>query len=135
MSHQKDLEEVRNGLSSKSPYHRAICHVGLKLIATLLRKNSDYGGSVFKRPVLAPHVSAQDAICVRMSDKVGRLTHLLASGEPAKVAESIGDSFLDLGGYIILREVEQVVNDEDVSNGGGAGLQGDRIREGFSHCG
>lgn len=75
-----------------------VCHA---LTATLLRKNHDYGAAVWQEPVLCPGMSARSAILVRMSDKIGRLRKLLASGDP-QVAESIDDTLADLAGYCLL---------------------------------
>lgn len=78
-----------------------IAEVGVEVIELLLRKNRNYGGSVFTAPVLAPEVNVDTAIRVRMSDKVARLQTLLA-GDKDLVGENIDDTFFDLLGYIIL---------------------------------
>lgn len=77
---------------------------GVHLTATLLRKNADYGSSVYKQPVLAPGVDVATAIRVRMSDKIERLRNLLASPLQANrvITESIDDTMRDLAGYAIL---------------------------------
>jgi len=74
---------------------------GLEVVTTLLQKNSDYGGSAWQVPLLAPQLTPRQAIQCRMSDKVMRLAKLL-SGEQAQVAESIEDTMKDLAGYSIL---------------------------------
>lgn len=66
--------------------------------ALALRKNKDYGGSVFSVPILAPGMSVDAAIRVRMSDKINRLTYLLAGNAP-QVDESLADTIKDLGTY------------------------------------
>lgn len=66
----------------------------------LLKKNADYGGSAWKVPILAPHLSPGDAIRVRMSDKISRLIEL--SGKAGEVNESTLDTLLDLAGYVVL---------------------------------
>lgn len=78
-----------------------IARVALGITVTLLKKNADYGSSVFKTPRLAPETDPGTAIRVRMADKVERLERLLG-GEPAEVKESINDTMLDLAGYAIL---------------------------------
>jgi len=78
-----------------------IARVGVEVLELLLRKNRNYGGSVFTVPVLAPDVDVNTAIRVRMSDKVARLQTLL-KGDKDLVGESIEDTFMDLLGYIIL---------------------------------
>jgi hypothetical protein len=69
--------------------------------ALMLRKNRDYGGAVWERPMLAPDCDPGVAIRVRMSDKLSRLMSLLQ--RPAEVAdESIDDTLRDLGAYCLL---------------------------------
>lgn len=85
---------------SDSPTAFNIESVVSDLLSTLLRKHADYGGSVFQQPVLAPNTTIEEAILVRMSDKVNRIHNLLQN--TAKVDESIEDSVLDLAGYCVL---------------------------------
>lgn len=67
-----------------------------------LKKNHDYGSSVFTPPVLSPALSADAAILVRMSDKINRLQTLM-SGQCAQVAdEAAADTMRDLGTYAFL---------------------------------
>ena len=75
---------------------------GLKLIDTLLRKNTDYGSSAWQGPIMAPGTSIDTAIRVRMSDKIARLRNLLEPDSRAEVDESIEDTMRDLAGYIVL---------------------------------
>ena len=72
-----------------------------KLKMTLKSKNANYGQSAFRSPILASNVSPQEALLVRMSDKIARLETLLR-GEPDKVKEPLEDTLLDLAGYAIL---------------------------------
>jgi hypothetical protein len=69
--------------------------------ALLLRKNHDYGSSVWKTPILAPDCDPGTAIRVRMSDKIQRLTQLLQREAEVK-EESIHDTLRDLGAYCLL---------------------------------
>lgn len=78
-----------------------IAKAGLGVTATLLRKNADYGGSAWRKPMLAPNLDVGSAILCRMSDKVARISSLQASGT-AEVAESLEDTIRDLAGYSIL---------------------------------
>jgi hypothetical protein len=66
----------------------------------LVRKNIDYGGSVWKSPVLLPKQDPKSAILVRMSDKIARLARL--SSNSAEVEESFEDTLRDLAGYCVL---------------------------------
>ncbi len=85
---------------------KAIAEVGLQWIATLLKKNNDYGSSVFKEPVLAPGMPVVSAIDVRMSDKIARIQNLKTAKQEVK-DESIQDTYNDLGSYCLLRAVAQ----------------------------
>lgn len=86
---------------SRGDDQKAIAEEVLKVGTTLLRKNADYGSSVWRPPVLAPDCSPGVAIRVRMSDKISRLQTLMqSSGEVAD--ESIDDTLRDLVGYGIL---------------------------------
>ncbi len=85
---------------------RRIAIVGLTWIQTLLCKNADYGGSAWKPPIMRPGLDAGDAILVRMSDKIERLSQLsrtaaVGSG-PKVVSESYRDTMADLGAYCLL---------------------------------
>lgn len=82
---------------------RSVCD---DLRETLLRKNSDYGSSVFNPPVLNTSLSAESAIHVRLSDKFARLSNLLSSQKEA-ANESIEDTFLDIAGYCVLELVRR----------------------------
>jgi hypothetical protein len=74
---------------------------GLRWLELILRKNSDYGSSVWQSPCLAPTMPVASAILVRMSDKVKRLASL--AEKPAAVAdESLDDTMRDLGAYALL---------------------------------
>ncbi len=96
------LERIRtalDGLHGKD--QQLIAEVGLEVVSLLLRKNSDYGSSAWVAPVLAPSMSPFEAIQCRMSDKIARLSGLLA-GRQSEVDESAADTMLDLAGYSVL---------------------------------
>lgn len=93
------IREANSGLRGSD--QQRICDAGLSVVDLLLRKNSDYGGSAWQVPVLAPTLTPRQAIQCRMSDKIQRLQTLL-SGRQAEVAESIEDTMRDLAGYAIL---------------------------------
>ena len=86
---------------SRGTVQRDIALAGLELIIKVLEKNADYGSSAFESPVLAPHVSAADALRSRQSDKVKRILQL-ASLPPEVAGESLEDSLDDFAGYNIL---------------------------------
>jgi hypothetical protein len=87
-----------------------IAEVGMAWIETILRKNHDYGSSVWKVPLLCPGGTMADAIFVRMTDKVERLISLRA-GEPGEVDESLDDTIQDLGAYCLLYLARPKVKD------------------------
>lgn len=80
---------------------RLIAQVGLEFVTNLIRKNRNYGSSVFKQPLLCPDASVDVTIRARMSDKVERLIQLLSGGQDL-VGESIEDTMRDFGSYAIL---------------------------------
>ena len=97
-----DLERIRQAAAGQhGDEQRQLAATGLAVVSMLLKKNSDYGGSAWHTPLLAPRMSARQAIQCRMSDKVQRLQKLLA-GDSAQVEESIEDTMRDLAGYAIL---------------------------------
>lgn len=105
-----NLHRVAKALDKGSNEQRMIATIGLEVVATLLRKNADYGGSVFHPPLLAPTASSTLGIQVRLSDKVERLRNLLATGR-AEVQESVMDTLTDLVGYGILWRVSDALQD------------------------
>lgn len=104
-SEEKDLSDVniiREALDGQRGEHqKLIAEYGVEVVATLIRKNSDYGGSAWQHPCLLQKLSGREGIQVRMSDKVQRLQKLL-NGDTAQVAESIEDTMKDLVGYAML---------------------------------
>lgn len=93
------IEQSFSGLRGKD--QQRIAATGLEWIALILRKNADYGSSVWRTPLLAPDTNPGVAIRVRMSDKIHRLQRLLAGNEQ-EVNESIDDTIRDLGAYCLL---------------------------------
>jgi hypothetical protein len=103
-----EYNEILDSLASvRGPDQQRIAEVGLEWITLLLKKNSDYGSSVWKTPILAPDCDAGMAIRVRMSDKINRLVSLLNntivnSDTRPEIDESIDDTLRDLGAYCLL---------------------------------
>ena len=79
-----------------------IAETGVGIVELLIRKNTDYGSSAWTPPILAPGVDPDTAMRVRMSDKLARITQILASASDPLVSESIDETFGDLAGYLIL---------------------------------
>lgn len=82
---------------------KEIAQVGLQVVEQLLAKNKAYGSAAFaSSPVLCPGMPADLALRVRMSDKIARLTNLLANPDIDTLGESVDDSMFDWIGYGIL---------------------------------
>ena len=118
---QERVRQAINGDHGED--QQRIAEQGMQLTALLLSKNSDYGGSAWQIPTLAPGLSPREAIQCRMSDKVSRLQRLLA-GEAAEVSESTEDTMRDLAGYCLLwlgapQTVAERVDGILVEDGGG----------------
>lgn len=93
------IEESLDG--KRGPDQQRIAEVGSEWLEMLLRKNADYGSSVWKVPLLTPGLDPGDAILVRMTDKIERIARLRT--RPAEVVgESLADSMRDLGAYCLL---------------------------------
>lgn len=79
----------------------------------LISKNRDYGSSAFESPYLNPNLSAEDAILVRMSDKINRLHNIMINGNT--VSESIEDTVTDLVGYGLIYLANKHKNISEIS--------------------
>lgn len=105
MSETKDAETARLIQSAlagdRGPDQKRIAEQGVDFIGTLLRKNNDYGSSVWKKPLLAPNTDVAAAILVRMTDKVERLISLQQKKSEV-TEESFDDTMKDLGAYALL---------------------------------
>jgi hypothetical protein len=99
----KDLERITTALQGlKGEDQFRIAQTVVSFGALLLRKNQDYGSSVWQVPVLAPESSVATAIRVRMSDKISRINNLLKSKTTPEINESLEDTIKDLGAYCLL---------------------------------
>lgn len=101
----RHVQEIRR-LAGKAPSGREIVLEGLLQTLTLLRKNIDYGNSALRVPMLAPNLTALQALLCRMSDKVCRIGQLAGSGEQQVKDESLLDTLRDLGAYCVLAAIE-----------------------------
>jgi hypothetical protein len=100
---QENLDAVTRAMCADAdPDQRRIAEVGVRWLAMILRKNHDYGSSVWKEPILTPGLDVGVAIRVRMSDKVSRLRNLLKGIKNLVETETIDDTFADLGAYCLL---------------------------------
>jgi hypothetical protein len=102
MPSNDDRELVLQALEgSLTEDQKRIAEVGIGLIAKLIRKNTDYGSSVFKKPRFAPKCDPGDAILVRMGDKVARMENI-AENEAFVKEELFEETFDDFIAYGIL---------------------------------
>lgn len=91
---------IAEALRGKDRDQEAIARYFMELTERTLAKNHDYGSSVWRQPAMAPGVSVDDAIMVRISDKLERLKVLRTLGP--QVAESRADTLEDVGIYFLL---------------------------------
>jgi hypothetical protein len=97
------VELIRQALNGeRGDDQQKIATTGMQIVELLLRKNRDYGGSAWKRPVLAPSLGPHTAMLCRMSDKIERIQSLLEKGGNEVKDESLNDTFRDLCGYLML---------------------------------
>ena len=92
--------KVRTALHSGQFAAIVLAEIGVENLATLLRKNADYGSSGLNEPILVPGIEPRRALLVRMSDKIARIQTLQHKGP--EVAESLEDTMLDLANYCLL---------------------------------
>lgn len=92
------LQQALEG--NRGPAQQRIAMTGLDWVLTLLKKNHDYGSTIFKPAILAPHIEAGAGILIRASDKVSRINQLTQN--PALIPETLEDSLKDLGAYCLL---------------------------------
>lgn len=112
MSTDSMLELIHNALEGGRGDHQClIAEVGIDAVETLLRKNKDYGSSVFKVPILKPDLEPGDAILVRMSDKIERFANLCAK-EKGEVDEPLSETMKDLAAYGLLWLCSQRLKNE-----------------------
>jgi hypothetical protein len=95
------MEAIKLEFTVSNKEQQKIVEAGKVFIDLILRKNNNYGSSVFKVPILTPGISADMAIRVRMSDKIERLQSLLKSNNDL-VGENLEDTITDLGAYCLL---------------------------------
>jgi hypothetical protein len=100
-THYSSVDSALSGTRGDNQYR--IAQTCLDLTDLLLRKNKDYGSSAWDSPVLVPSMPAKEALLVRMSDKVKRISTLTqAPNQTGEVPESLTDSIRDLAGYCLL---------------------------------
>ena len=103
VSDMSGVELIRQALNGeRGDDQQKIATAGMQIVELLLRKNRDYGGSAWKRPVLAPSLEPRTAMLCRMSDKIERIQSLLEKGGNEVKDESLNDTFRDLCGYLML---------------------------------
>lgn len=79
-----------------------LAELAVNLGATLLRKNSDYGASVWQPAKLVPESRPGDRILIRLEDKIARLQSLRERDQTPLIDESMEETMLDVAGYALL---------------------------------
>lgn len=103
------LEECCEGTHGEE--QRQLAKVGLWLITTVLDKNNDYGASAWRSPRFAQHLTPEDALWTRFSEKIDRLEFLLAQPDSQRLQdESVSDTLLDTAGYSLLLTCQREPN-------------------------
>jgi hypothetical protein len=117
---QADLNLMEDALSGRrGETQQRIAEFFIRMCTILLKKNKDYGASVWKRPRLCKKVAPREGIMVRLSDKFERLEHLLnTDGQTGEVDESVEETLHDVIGYSALwiltpdETLQHLLNDE-----------------------
>jgi hypothetical protein len=104
-----DMGFLLSGLRGEySPTNTVIAYELLKAIAKIIRKNRDYGSTVFKPTKLFGHViGPAQSILVRLHDKFSRIETLIQSGKALVQDESLADTFGDAAAYLMLYVILQ----------------------------
>lgn len=79
-----------------------IAREGISWIALMLRKNRDYGSAVWQASLLAPELSPDSTMRVRMSDKLQRAVNLAKLRTAEVKDESFEDTLRDFAAYVLL---------------------------------
>ncbi|MGG1219377.1 nucleotide modification associated domain-containing protein [Priestia endophytica] len=80
-------------------FDKAVENIGYSVVATVKKKNKDYGNSYEKMIDKYGMV----ALLIRFQDKLGRLDSLVLKGQEQEVPdESIEDTLKDIAGYALL---------------------------------
>lgn len=109
------LSDAYHGRGSSASQTR-IAVTAIELIALLLRKNTDYGCSIFGGSRLLPESPAKARILLRLEDKIARLEQLSRS-DAMVPAETFRDTMRDLVGYGILWLTADAMDAEVVAKG------------------
>jgi DUF1009 family protein len=99
---EDNLRIITDALAGSSQDQREIAFIGLQTIAVMVKKNRDYGSSVFNVGAISPDVSPEAGIRVRLGDKLSRINNLVNQPSNQQVAESITDTGHDASAYLLL---------------------------------
>ena len=97
-------EAVEGYKSDKVQRHLMVL---MQLHGTFMKKNADYGDSFSKL-----RDKYDQAIMIRLWDKINRLDQLIKGADQKVVEESIEDTLLDLANYAIMEVVERRIKGE-----------------------
>lgn len=99
---EDNLRIITDALAGSNQDQREIAFLGLQTIAIMVKKNQDYGSSVFNIGAISPDVSPEAGIRVRLGDKLSRINNLVGQPGNQQVAESITDTGHDASAYLLL---------------------------------
>jgi hypothetical protein len=99
---EDNLRIITDALAGRNQDQREIAFLGLQTIAIMVRKNQDYGSSVFNIGAISPDVSPEAGLRVRLGDKLSRINNLVNQPGNQQVAESITDTGHDASAYLLL---------------------------------
>lgn len=105
---EENLKIIMEALAGASQDQREIAFIGLETIAIMVRKNEDYGSSVFQRGALSADVTPEQGLRVRIGDKLSRINNLISNPGSQRVNESITDTGHDTSAYFLLWVIDRI---------------------------
>ena len=92
-------------MSNKVDIHHELCE---NMHDLYKRKNADYGDSFSQLRKKYPN-----AICIKLTDKLDRLSNLMRPGYAPQVDESIEDTLMDLANYALMELTERKIDHDN----------------------
>ena len=99
---EEHIKIITDALAGKNQDQREIAFLGLSTVALMIRKNEDYGSSVFQPGAVSPDIAPEAGLRVRIGDKLSRINNLVKAPGSQRVSESITDTGHDASAYLLL---------------------------------